>query len=127
MIGKHIRTERKKLGMRQWQLGAKIGVSTQQISKYELEKDSFKIDRLIQIAKALGQSPKEFIGIAIDDDQQNEIEHLLDVCKAYTGRLKEKDGRIQFLEGLCGSRLEGRTYWMEKYMAVKKPWYRRWI
>ncbi len=52
-IGARIRVARKERGLTQMQLADKVGVSFQQIQKYETGKDRIFVERLQQIAKAL--------------------------------------------------------------------------
>ncbi len=52
-IGNLIRTARKASGMSQMDLAEKIGVTYQQVQKYEYGKDQINVKRLFQFAKAL--------------------------------------------------------------------------
>ena len=52
-IGKRIRFFRKQKGLTQMQLAEKVGVSFQQIQKYETGRDRISVDRLQQIAQAI--------------------------------------------------------------------------
>ena len=52
-IGARIRVARKERGLTQMQLAEKVGVSFQQIQKYETGKDRIFVERLQQIAQAL--------------------------------------------------------------------------
>ena len=52
-IGARIRAARKEKGLTQMQLAEKVGVSFQQIQKYETGKDRIFVERLQQIAQAL--------------------------------------------------------------------------
>ncbi|MCL4475094.1 MAG: helix-turn-helix domain-containing protein [Nitrospirae bacterium] len=60
-IGDMIRNTRKALHMSQMQLAEKIGVSYQQIQKYEKGQSELTISRLYQIADALGIDPVSFL------------------------------------------------------------------
>lgn len=53
-IGNRIRHLRKDLGLSQEKLGELIGVSYQQIQKYEKGVNKINVERLLQIASALG-------------------------------------------------------------------------
>ncbi len=53
-VGEIIRDLRKARGLTQMQLAELIGVSYQQVQKYEKGVDNITVDRLRQIAKALG-------------------------------------------------------------------------
>lgn len=52
-IGNLIRTARKTAGMSQMDLAEKIGVTYQQVQKYEYGKNEINVKRLFQFAKAL--------------------------------------------------------------------------
>lgn len=52
-IGELIRTARKTAGMSQMDLAEKIGVTYQQVQKYEYGKDQINVKRLFQFANAL--------------------------------------------------------------------------
>lgn len=58
--GQVLKKFRTKAGLSQMKLGELIGVSYQQIQKYESGKSSISAERLIQISKALGVNPSEF-------------------------------------------------------------------
>lgn len=60
-MGPLIRQFRKSSGMSQEALSEKLGVSYQQVQKYEHGRCRITVDRLIQIAQALGVSPSVFI------------------------------------------------------------------
>lgn len=53
IIGQRIRQRRKELGASQSDLGIAIGVSYQQIQKYEAGKGSISVARLVEIANQL--------------------------------------------------------------------------
>lgn len=59
-IGNKIRITRKIKGMSQMELAEKIGLSYQQLQKYEYGTVRFTISRLMQISKALGVPVIEF-------------------------------------------------------------------
>jgi len=59
-IGAVIRASRKALGMSQMELAEKIGVSYQQIQKYEKGINELSLARASQILKALGLPPESF-------------------------------------------------------------------
>jgi transcriptional regulator with XRE-family HTH domain len=56
VIGQKIRARRLAEGMSQQTLGEKLGVSFQQVQKYEKGTNRVSYSRLMQIAKALGES-----------------------------------------------------------------------
>ncbi len=61
-IGSLIRDMRKAAGMSQMRLAEKIGVSYQQIQKYEKGASQLNISRLLQIADAFGVPVGTFLG-----------------------------------------------------------------
>ena len=61
MIGENIRELRKKRGMSQMRLAALVGVSYQQIQKYEKASGSISVERLEQISKAFKITIREFL------------------------------------------------------------------
>jgi transcriptional regulator with XRE-family HTH domain len=62
-IGQRIRQTRKSLGMSQTELGKKVGVSYQQIQKYENGKSHPSVERLTQITDALDMPVRDLLGI----------------------------------------------------------------
>jgi transcriptional regulator with XRE-family HTH domain len=61
-IGEKIREVRRLKGISQTELAEKVGLSYQQIQKYEKGKSSISVERLFQIAYALNVSIKTFFG-----------------------------------------------------------------
>lgn len=59
-IGRRIKTRRNQLGMNQQMLAERIGVSYQQVQKYENGTDRVGASRLYMIAKALNSDISEF-------------------------------------------------------------------
>jgi transcriptional regulator with XRE-family HTH domain len=66
-IGKNLRALRLAKEMSQGELGEKIGVSFQQIGKYESGANAINPDRMIRIAKALDCTINDFYRGAFDD------------------------------------------------------------
>jgi transcriptional regulator with XRE-family HTH domain len=60
VVGEQIRARRTALGMSQKRLGLQIGVSFQQIQKYELGKNRVSSSKLFEIAYCLKVSPSFF-------------------------------------------------------------------
>lgn len=60
IIGERIRELRKERGMSQMRLAALVGVSYQQIQKYEKASGSISVERLEQISKAFKFPIREF-------------------------------------------------------------------
>ncbi|MDD2737069.1 MAG: helix-turn-helix transcriptional regulator [Desulfuromonadaceae bacterium] len=61
-IGEAIRCRRRELGFSQEKLAEYIGVTSQQVQRYEYGKTRIKVDHLQAIARALGVSPGFFFG-----------------------------------------------------------------
>lgn len=59
-VGVEIKKRRKALGISQMKLASKIGVSFQQIQKYEKGVNKISVERIQQIAEALGTSVQTF-------------------------------------------------------------------
>lgn len=60
-IGKMLHKRRRALGMSQDALGKKVGVTFQQIQKYEAGKNRIAVSTLIKLARALDMAAEEFI------------------------------------------------------------------
>lgn len=60
LIGNQIRTRRRELKMSQTKLGDHLGVSFQQIQKYERGANGVRGSRIVQLAKALNVKPAFF-------------------------------------------------------------------
>ncbi len=60
-IGQKIRELRNRWGLSQSELAERIGISFQQIQKYEKGSSRISVMRLQQIAEALGASPASFL------------------------------------------------------------------
>lgn len=59
-VGQLIREQRTALGYTQRALGEALGISSQQVQKYESGKDALNLERLYQISNALSVSPEIF-------------------------------------------------------------------
>ncbi len=60
-IGRRIKALRKRAGLSQSQLAEAIGVTYQQVQKYEKGSTALTVERLYQIAEALSVSPLDFL------------------------------------------------------------------
>jgi transcriptional regulator with XRE-family HTH domain len=70
-VGKRIRARRLELGLTQTQLGEKIGVTFQQLQKYEQGANRIGAGRLVRAAEALNlQVGDFFVGVSGDSDSQ---------------------------------------------------------
>lgn len=61
LLGKRVRMARLSIGLSQEELGDSIGVSHQQVQKYESGKNGFRIARLIKAAQILNVSLPELL------------------------------------------------------------------
>ncbi len=61
IVGERVRFFRLSLGMKQKELAQKLGVSYQQVQKYESGKDKISIARLMDISSIFSLSPTVFI------------------------------------------------------------------
>ncbi len=61
IVGERIRALRKYKGMTQSQLAEAIGVTYQQVQKYEKGATAITVERLYQIAEALSVAPSEIL------------------------------------------------------------------
>lgn len=70
-VGSRVRLRRQLLGMSQEALGERIGVSFQQVQKYERGTNRVGASRLVKIADALEVTPSYFFeGLASDKDER---------------------------------------------------------
>ncbi len=109
-IGSLIRDMRKAAGMSQMRLAEKIGVSYQQIQKYEKGSSQLNISRLLQIAEAFGVPAGTFLndsGRAAEVSQMkppfsslSDDEAKLVMLFRRLKRKKLKDGFIDMLKDI---------------------------
>lgn len=59
-VGQRIRATRLAAGLSQGELGARIGVSAQQVQKYENAQNRISASRLMAVARVLGVAPGHF-------------------------------------------------------------------
>lgn len=79
IIGDRIRAARIAIQMSQQELGNQLGISFQQIQKYEKGKNRVDVDRMIQICKLLNMKMEDLIG-RVDikpNSKQQQIEKLM--------------------------------------------------
>lgn len=72
-IGQTIKKLRKQRGLTQSQLGEAIGVTFQQVQKYESDKNTPSIDRIKDIAKVLNVGIYDIIDGITPDDQAKRV------------------------------------------------------
>jgi transcriptional regulator with XRE-family HTH domain len=59
-VGRHIKEERLNHGLSRHELGGKLGVSGQQIDKYENGRDTIPLHRLFTLARLFHRTPESF-------------------------------------------------------------------
>jgi transcriptional regulator with XRE-family HTH domain len=105
-IGERIRQSRKQKRLSQAGLGEKLGISYQQIQKYEYGTSSISVSRLYQVADALDESievflPKNHLQIAGTNDTDNGTPPFdLDAVLRKLKRKGKKKKMIEVLEKL---------------------------
>ena len=72
-VGKFIRTQRLAIGMSQTVLAEKVGVTFQQVQKYENGTNRISSSRLVRIAHALGVDPSFFFPSNNTESKEPEI------------------------------------------------------
>lgn len=94
-IAKRIKETRRSVGMSQMELGKRIGVSYQQVQKYENGISYASVKRLGQIATALGIPASDLIGI--NASQTGTVFPGLDTYEVRVVKLfrKIKDGDLR--------------------------------
>lgn len=83
-MGRRIRLRRVEIGLSQSELGEKLGVSFQQVQKYEKGANRVGASRLQQIAEALGVDVTFFY---VGNSKEREVESLLFLDSSFTLRL----------------------------------------
>lgn len=86
-IGSRVRLARINAAMTQHDLAEKIGVSYQQVCKYERGTNAISAERLVEIASAVGASPSQFFDGA--DDGVHVSRQFLEFGRAWR-RLDER-------------------------------------
>jgi len=75
IIGQRIKLKRKSLKISQEELGNAIGVSFQQVQKYEKGHNRISVGTIISISNYLGQSPLYFMRGYVDDFEGKKISY----------------------------------------------------
>lgn len=107
-IGSKIRELRKLAGMSQMRLADKIGVSYQQVQKYEKGASKLSVPRLMQIADVFGVPPESFLyGDSYDpkkikNPSQNVLEEEEMAMLILLRRLGRKSLKLAFNDLLKG-------------------------
>jgi transcriptional regulator with XRE-family HTH domain len=96
-VGRLIRFHRMNAGLSQTELGQKIGVSFQQVQKYEKGVDRVGAGRLTRIAEVLNVSVNTFFGKSVLDDvpDQKSVSVVQDLTVPGALRLVQAFGRIK--------------------------------
>jgi transcriptional regulator with XRE-family HTH domain len=112
-LGKLIRQMRKASGMTQMKLAEKLGVTYQQVQKYEYGTSNLSIGRLAQLADVFGIRPIDLVGEggraearqdAPEYQSLNEDEVLLVLLYRRLGSRKLRDQFVQMVENIVNIR-----------------------
>ena len=86
-VGERIRRRRVMLGLTQEQLGEALGISYQQIQKYETGANRVSAGRLFMISQILETGVSNLfdgLGEATDDDIVNTSRHVIELVRAFS-------------------------------------------
>jgi transcriptional regulator with XRE-family HTH domain len=97
-IGSLIREMRKAAGMSQMRLAEKIGVSYQQVQKYEKGVSKLSISRLLQIAEAFGVPVTSFL-------EEAKVTKVAEAKTPYSGLTDEEAKLLMLFRRLKGKKL----------------------
>jgi transcriptional regulator with XRE-family HTH domain len=100
-LGARIRIRRKSLGLSQDDLASKIGLTFQQVQKYERGANRVSFSRLVEIARTLKCRVQDLIG---DLDVEGEASELV---ATEAGQLKEA-GALELVRAYSSIRSSGR-------------------
>ncbi|CDL84771.1 helix-turn-helix domain-containing protein [Xenorhabdus szentirmaii] len=79
LVGQRIQAKRKELGMTATALAKKIGISQQQLSRYERGTNRINLTHLVRISKLLNTDISWFFqDCFIDDEEEESINKLTD-------------------------------------------------
>ena len=100
-VGRRIRMRRTELGMSQTQLGDELGITFQQVQKYEKGVNRVGASRLVRISEVLNTSVQFLTNQAVvrEDNSVSEMlvqPYAMDLLKAYTS-IKDKKVRASLL------------------------------
>jgi transcriptional regulator with XRE-family HTH domain len=99
-VGRRIRLRRTEMGMSQTQLGDELGITFQQVQKYEKGVNRVGASRLVKISEVLKTSVQFLTNqTAKDDSSFSELlvqPYAMDLLKAYTS-IKDKKVRASLL------------------------------
>ena len=107
---------RKKQGLSQEELGYKLNVTRQTVSKWELGQTTPEMDKLVEIAKNFNVSVDDLINESdITNNQKKEIENQ----PINTNRTKNKKMIIDIFKVLLSASLSLLTYFVIDFVAIK--------
>lgn len=92
-IGQAVRAIRTVRGVSQTTLGEALGITFQQIQKYESGRNRLSVSSLVRVCKVLQCSPMDIIGAQFD--QPSDMTSL----SAEIGRLRDRLARIRTITG----------------------------
>jgi transcriptional regulator with XRE-family HTH domain len=99
-VGRRIRLRRTEMGMSQTQLGDELGITFQQVQKYEKGVNRVGASRLVKISEVLKTSVQFLTNQTANDDSSfSELlvqPYAMDLLKAYTS-IKDKKVRASLL------------------------------
>jgi transcriptional regulator with XRE-family HTH domain len=99
-VGRRIRLRRTEMGMSQTQLGDELGITLQQVQKYEKGVNRVGASRLVKISEVLKSSVQFLTNQSAKDDSSfSELlvqPYAMDLLKAYTS-IKDKKVRASLL------------------------------
>jgi transcriptional regulator with XRE-family HTH domain len=99
-VGRRIRLRRTEMGMSQTQLGDELGITFQQVQKYEKGVNRVGASRLVKISEVLKSSVQFLTNQSAKDDSSfSELlvqPYAMDLLKAYTS-IKDKKVRASLL------------------------------
>lgn len=90
-IGQIIKTLRTAAGISQEKLGAELGITFQQIQKYESGNNRISVSSFIKICKVIGVTPNDVIGHYFGDADAAQTSRLAD----QVAKLKQKMSDIR--------------------------------
>lgn len=93
-IGKAVKAIRTVRGMSQTTLGEALGITFQQIQKYEKGTNRLSVSSLIRVCKALQCTPMDVIGAQFDGNASD-----MTSLSAEIGRLRDRLARIRAIAG----------------------------
>lgn len=93
LVGKRLKQRRRYLNMSQKYLANMLGITFQQVQKYEKGANRLGVARLFQICKALEVQPSYFLG-GYPDFVDNSVNHDVYVSSARANMLRETQSKI---------------------------------